>query len=78
MDAVAARGWGWGMKRRIKIKTLPNGDTTDQGPYYATIDGENVGLDGRSHWHTYADAQHCAVVNLYRMHMGEKIVEVSK
>lgn len=44
---------------RIKVKRMPLGETTDQGPFYCQVDGENVGADGRSHWETESDAMAC-------------------
>ena len=45
---------------RIKICKLGLGMSTDQGPYWAKVDGANVGEHGRSHWETEADAMACA------------------
>lgn len=41
---------------RIKVKKLPFGETTPDGPYYPTVDGANVGEGGRAFWHTYGEA----------------------
>lgn len=48
------------MENRITIHTLPFGDTTDEGRYYAKVDNENIGMDGRTHWQTYEAAMVCA------------------
>lgn len=41
---------------RLKVRTLPFGDTTKDGRFYPTIDGEAWGEDGRAFWHTRAEA----------------------
>lgn len=48
------------MNNRIRICKLGLGMTTDQGPYWAKVDGVNVGEHGRSHWQTHSEAYACA------------------
>jgi hypothetical protein len=55
------------MKHKIKVCKMPFGDKTEQGEYYATVDGETVGDKELSHWKTYSEAFACArrfVMNL--------------
>jgi hypothetical protein len=56
------------MKVRIKVKSLPFGETTDQGRYYAEVDGEKVGEDGRCFWDKWSDAKTCGVRFFMRKH----------
>jgi hypothetical protein len=44
---------------RIRVRKLGLGDTTDEGPFYAQVDGENVGENGRAFWETREDARRC-------------------
>ena len=47
------------MTDRIKVKSLPLGNTTDEGRYWAEVDGEKVGEDGRAFWETRQQAKDC-------------------
>jgi hypothetical protein len=42
---------------RIKVKKMPLGEYTSDGCYYAQVDGENIGVNGRTHWETEAAAR---------------------
>lgn len=44
----------------IQTHKLPNGEFTDEGAYYATVNGVNVGEYGRAFWPTRAVARMCA------------------
>ncbi|WP_338632160.1 hypothetical protein [Afipia carboxidovorans] len=48
-----------GKQPRIRVRKLGLGDTTEEGSFYAQVDGENVGEDGRAFWETRDDAQRC-------------------
>lgn len=52
---------------RIKVKKMPLQETTLDGPYWATVDGENVGENGRCHWQTESDAYACGARYLMRV-----------
>ena len=57
---------------RIKVKRLAFGDTTKDGAYYATVDGKNVGENGRTHWKTESAARDCGFRFLvYQMNFGK-------
>lgn len=51
---------------RIDVKQLPLNQITDQGRYWAELDGEKVGWNGRAFWETASDARACAVKNLMK------------
>lgn len=42
--------------KEIKIRKFPNGERTEHGAYWATVDGDNIGVNGRTHWETEAAA----------------------
>ena len=42
-----------------KVCKLPLNEYTEEGAYYAKVDGKVVGENGRSHWETYDDALAC-------------------
>lgn len=48
-------------KKRIKIVRLPNGETTDEGCFFARVDGKCVGENGRAFFETYEEALACGV-----------------
>lgn len=50
---------------RIKVIKMPLGQTTNDGAYYAKVDGQNIGVNGRTHWHSEASARLAAKVFLY-------------
>lgn len=45
---------------RIKIIKMPFGEFTDQGAFYAQVDGENIGTKHRHHFQTKQEAIECA------------------
>lgn len=47
---------------RIKICSLPLGERTEDGAFWAKVDGVNIGVNGRTHWETEAAAQLAAQV----------------
>lgn len=49
---------------RIVVKKLPRGETTEQGAYYAQVDGRNVGMPDRPFWRTHEQAKACGIVCL--------------
>ncbi|MDY3551458.1 hypothetical protein R5W24_000534 [Gemmata sp. JC717] len=50
------------MKDRIKVCKLPNGERTEEGSYWAKVDGVNIGVNGRTHWETESAARLAAEV----------------
>lgn len=47
--------------KRIKVKTLGLGQTTDQGSFYAEVDGERVGANDQCFFEAYSDAYKCGL-----------------
>lgn len=45
---------------RIQICKLGPSQSTEQGSYWAKVDGQHIGEGGRSHWHTHTAAMACA------------------
>lgn len=61
------------MENRIKVKCLPFGEETEGGRYYAAVDGECVGENGRTHWNTKQEAKDCGFRYLvYKLNFGEQ------
>jgi hypothetical protein len=59
--------------QRIAVKQLPMGDTTTEGSFYATVDGEKVGENGRAFWDTEQAAYDCGFRYLvYELNFGGK------
>jgi len=48
------------MGHTVSIHSLGLGQTTNEGSYYAKVDGKNVGTDGRAFWETESQAEACA------------------
>lgn len=48
------------MGRKFSTHNLGLNQTTDEGRYYAKVDGMKVGMDHRAFWETKADAEACA------------------
>jgi len=48
------------MGNYFKVSSLPLGETTSEGSFFAMVNDENVGTDGRCFWDTEADAEACA------------------
>ena len=40
--------------KEIIIVKMPLGETTADGPFYAKVDGHNIGINNRTHWDTEA------------------------
>lgn len=49
---------------RIKVKTLPHGQTTEEGRFFVKVDGQKVGWGGRAFWPSRAEAIRCGMRNL--------------
>lgn len=47
-------------KHKIKICKLGLGFSTPEGAYWAKVDGDNIGEDGRAFWETHEEAQAAA------------------
>ncbi len=43
-----------------KAKKLPFGETTDEGSWWAEVDGQKIGEKGRAFWQTKSEAITCA------------------
>ena len=54
------------MKERVQVKALPFGNTTEEGRFYAVVDGEKVGENGRCFWEKRSDARACGIRFLMR------------
>lgn len=50
------------MTHKVEVKKLPNGEYTEQGAYYAIVDGRNVGMPGRPFWRTREQAKACGII----------------
>jgi hypothetical protein len=48
------------MGQQVSVHKLGLNETTVEGAYYAKVNGENVGTDGRAFWNTAAEAEACA------------------
>lgn len=44
----------------VQTHKLPNGEFTEEGAYFATVNGKSIGEDGRAFWPTRALARMCA------------------
>lgn len=47
---------------KIEVKKLPCGEFTNDGAYYATVDGKPVGMPNRAFWRTREQARACGVI----------------
>lgn len=47
------------MKHVVEAMRLPDGETTEWGAFYATVDGRNVGDPDRPFWRTRKQAKAC-------------------
>jgi len=54
-------------QKAVKVKMLPFGGVTEEGGYYAEVNGEPVGEMGRAFWPTEEEAELCG----YRYWMKE-------
>jgi hypothetical protein len=51
--------------QQIQIVKMAFGNTTKEGPYYAKVDGENIGINGRTHWESEAAARLAAETHIH-------------
>ena len=47
------------INKRIKVKKLSLGEYTEEGSYWAEVDGEKIGDKGRAFWFSKGDAMAC-------------------
>jgi hypothetical protein len=55
----------------IAAHMLPDGEYTDEGPYYVTVNGDNVGEPDRAFWPTRKLAMMCGRRFVIAMKMQE-------
>lgn len=46
---------------RIQVRKLPRHETAAEGAYWAEVDGQKVGDNGRAFWRTAAEARRCGM-----------------
>lgn len=53
----------------IEIKKLKSGEYTEEGSFYALVNGQKVGENGRAFWKTESEAMACAKRYVIAMRM---------